>query len=367
MSALRFDWERQLRSAALAPHHRFTALVLATYAGPDGAGARPGEANLAQATGKTPRTVRRHLDALRSTGWVARVCRGSSRGTRGAADVYQLTIPITVQRTSTGIGDDTPSTSAPPSHRTPGTARHRTSGTATAATHRTSVSGTTGHRRPEPPDIGVRPPCSDHAETMQGDARAGQGRPPATCLAHRDMAAAGPCAACGDHRRTRQAWDSAQAHAATVAAVAARRAAAQRRAAQIAACSLCDERGYTGTVWCDHDPTTAARAARGLAAARAAVHLNRGRSRRAPDTRAPLPGQRPLIGVVTGEGQDVPPAPPDTAPAAVASTGRHHLPDPPHPLPAAARAVTALLADELTRRRTRHTNRPPQDRTQRAQ
>jgi hypothetical protein len=34
---------------------------------------------------------------------------------------------------------------------------------------------------------------------------------------------------------------------------------------------MCDDRGYVGTIVCDHDPTTPERNARGVALARAAL------------------------------------------------------------------------------------------------
>jgi hypothetical protein len=48
-------------------------------------------------------------------------------------------------------------------------------------------------------------------------------------------------------------------------------AGARERAAAIARCSLCDERGYAGTQLCDHDPTAPERAARGRALVQAVL------------------------------------------------------------------------------------------------
>lgn len=81
----------------------------------------------------------------------------------------------------------------------------------------------------------------------------------------------GPCRACGDARRAAQEWDLAKASALALERSAAARQRAEDRARAIVNCALCDPDGYVGRVLCDHDPTTPERAARGLAAARAAI------------------------------------------------------------------------------------------------
>ncbi|MFD9614956.1 hypothetical protein ACFWWS_36890, partial [Streptomyces sp. NPDC059083] len=80
-----------------------------------------------------------------------------------------------------------------------------------------------------------------------------------------------PCGKCGDRRRQREVFDAELA-----AAVAAKRTAEAKRAADVRAqaianCTLCDADGYRGTALCDHDPGTADRARRGMAAVRAAM------------------------------------------------------------------------------------------------
>lgn len=100
---------------------------------------------------------------------------------------------------------------------------------------------------------------------------AGSGEPPTpNCPKHPNGTDA-PCHACGAARTARQAWDREQARLAAEARSAEIRQRAELRAAEIAACALCDPEGYLGTRLCDHDPDTAQRAARGLALARAAL------------------------------------------------------------------------------------------------
>ncbi|WP_134045946.1 hypothetical protein [Amycolatopsis arida] len=96
-------------------------------------------------------------------------------------------------------------------------------------------------------------------------------RPPDRCVDHEDDPAPPPCGVCARAREAAQRWD-----ADTAARAAARRAENQRaRAADrdraIAACRLCDERGYVGTRLCHHDPDATGRAARGMQRVRAAL------------------------------------------------------------------------------------------------
>jgi hypothetical protein len=80
-----------------------------------------------------------------------------------------------------------------------------------------------------------------------------------------------PCIGCRNARLAHETW-IAQAGQRDLAR---RRgqvhAAAQARAAAIRACGMCDERGYTGGALCNHDPTLAETAARGMALVRAAL------------------------------------------------------------------------------------------------
>lgn len=104
-------------------------------------------------------------------------------------------------------------------------------------------------------------------------------QPPSTkCAAHEHTPNPPRCGPCADARRTHDAWERANAeqaaeHAAEARerAEAARADAAFARQTEIDACHLCDDRGYAGHTVCNHDPATTERAARGIAAARAAI------------------------------------------------------------------------------------------------
>jgi hypothetical protein len=89
----RFDWERLVRRAQLPKPLKFLALVMATYADPDGSRVRPGLPVLSAVTGDSERHVSRLLTALVDSGLLEQVARGGGRGNRGRASVYRLTIP----------------------------------------------------------------------------------------------------------------------------------------------------------------------------------------------------------------------------------------------------------------------------------
>ncbi|MEU6582778.1 hypothetical protein [Nocardia sp. NPDC046763] len=120
------------------------------------------------------------------------------------------------------------------------------------------------------PDCGECTAILDNRIDFQA-ARVADTEPPAPhCPDHPGgtPAACGPCAAA---RRTREAYNAALARAKAAKRTAdAHRAADDRRRA-IADCAMCDEHGYQGTKVCDHDPGSADRAARGIAAAKAAL------------------------------------------------------------------------------------------------
>jgi hypothetical protein len=95
--------------------------------------------------------------------------------------------------------------------------------------------------------------------------------PPPRCPKHLDDDDPPPCHACGDARRTLDTWRADQAAAQLRAAALARQRDAHDRAEAnrlaIAACRLCDDRGYAGPLPCPHDPATTDRTRRGAAAA----------------------------------------------------------------------------------------------------
>ncbi|MEY1677269.1 hypothetical protein AB4Z55_24145 [Gordonia sp. ABKF26] len=91
--------------------------------------------------------------------------------------------------------------------------------------------------------------------------------PPLTCSRHPEGTDR-PCGPCKDARQHHDAWLADQSRRAAAARSEAARTAAELRAAEIANCDLCDSNGYRGNRVCDHDPETAARAARGMALVR---------------------------------------------------------------------------------------------------
>lgn len=95
--------------------------------------------------------------------------------------------------------------------------------------------------------------------------------PPVRCSNHIDHPTTDPCRACGDARRERERWDLRQATVAKVAISTRARHRAELLAESIDRCGLCDDRGYFGTIVCDHNPDRIAINQRGAARVRAAL------------------------------------------------------------------------------------------------
>lgn len=90
----RFEWERIIRRIRMPKPLKFLALLLSTYADPDGTRVRPGVVELMEDTGDGDRHVRRLLGQLRDEyGLIQQVSRGGGRGGKGKAATYRLTIP----------------------------------------------------------------------------------------------------------------------------------------------------------------------------------------------------------------------------------------------------------------------------------
>jgi DNA-binding transcriptional MocR family regulator len=94
--SFRSVWERQIREAGLARGEGkvsvlAVALVMATFANPDGTRVFPGEQRLADGIGVSRSTVTRALARLRREGWVEKIREGNSRS--GQADEYRLRLP----------------------------------------------------------------------------------------------------------------------------------------------------------------------------------------------------------------------------------------------------------------------------------
>ncbi|WP_410633331.1 hypothetical protein [Amycolatopsis sp. cmx-4-83] len=82
----------------------------------------------------------------------------------------------------------------------------------------------------------------------------GEKAPPSRCPKHEANPTNRPCRACGSAKDANREWHVARARAKDdVNASAARVRAGEKRKA-IAACGICDERGYVGTAVCDHKP-----------------------------------------------------------------------------------------------------------------
>lgn len=90
----RYEWERLVRRIKMPASNKLLALVLATYADPDGSRVRPGNEVLAAVTGQSERTVKRNLASLRELGLLAIARRGGGRAGVGKTTEYQLTIPM---------------------------------------------------------------------------------------------------------------------------------------------------------------------------------------------------------------------------------------------------------------------------------
>ncbi|ROZ49367.1 hypothetical protein EEB13_05430 [Rhodococcus sp. WS3] len=88
--------------------------------------------------------------------------------------------------------------------------------------------------------------------------------PPAHCPRHINEPTMDPCRACGDARRTRQAWDREQSDAQSLALSEELRLRAEIKTVAIDACDLCNDLGYIGTTVCDHDSERFTRARRGM-------------------------------------------------------------------------------------------------------
>ncbi|MBA0126305.1 hypothetical protein H0B56_12205 [Haloechinothrix sp. YIM 98757] len=83
-----------MRRVVLPVRVKFLALILATYADPDGSRVRPGLDVLASVSGQSERSVKRSLAELRGLGLLTVARRGGGRGGQGRTTEHQLTIPV---------------------------------------------------------------------------------------------------------------------------------------------------------------------------------------------------------------------------------------------------------------------------------
>ena len=94
-----FTWQRALHvtGRTLPEAVRYTLAVLALYMDPDGTNGRPGLARLAEARGKSERTIRTHLERAVEAGWLVCVRRGGRDGNgQSWASVYAAVFPAEV-------------------------------------------------------------------------------------------------------------------------------------------------------------------------------------------------------------------------------------------------------------------------------
>ncbi|MGW5518491.1 helix-turn-helix domain-containing protein [Nocardia africana] len=102
----RYEWERIIRRLSIPSQQKFLALMLATYADPDGSRVHPGVERLARVMGVTDRTVKRSLAELRSLGLVELVKQGNRWAHK--ADEYRLTTPVDLMSLSMLGPDELP-------------------------------------------------------------------------------------------------------------------------------------------------------------------------------------------------------------------------------------------------------------------
>lgn len=94
--------------------------------------------------------------------------------------------------------------------------------------------------------------------------------PSRTCERHPDGTDM-PCAACGDARHRHEEFEQRRRLSALEAQREEREQVVAAKRAAIRACSMCDDRGYRGSMPCHHDPDGDARHARGMAQVRAVL------------------------------------------------------------------------------------------------
>lgn len=103
--SLKFEWPRQLLTAALHDTTKLVGLALWNYTDSAGNNARPGHRRLAEDLGKSERTIKTHMGILRDGGWIVRTSKPNTNPNRRWADVYALTLPVGVQPRLHSKGD----------------------------------------------------------------------------------------------------------------------------------------------------------------------------------------------------------------------------------------------------------------------
>lgn len=93
-ASTRWDWERLVRRILMPKALKLAALVMATFADPDGSRVCPGLDELAAVIGQSERTAGRHVGALCDDfGLLTLAARGGGRGRHRTYNEYRLVIP----------------------------------------------------------------------------------------------------------------------------------------------------------------------------------------------------------------------------------------------------------------------------------
>jgi hypothetical protein len=89
-----FEYQRWIRALDIPAQHKYMALMVSTYADPDGSNVFPGVEELALVTRKSAATVKRSLEFLRDAGLLEKVKHGNRWAKH--ADEYRLSVPSNV-------------------------------------------------------------------------------------------------------------------------------------------------------------------------------------------------------------------------------------------------------------------------------
>lgn len=96
-----------MRRIVMPAHHKLVALLLATWADPDGSRVRPGMALLGAAMGRSERTAAAVVRSLCGEwGLIEQVARGGGRGRLGRTTEYRLSIPTDLMDRVRLLGPD---------------------------------------------------------------------------------------------------------------------------------------------------------------------------------------------------------------------------------------------------------------------
>lgn len=151
----RFTWERALRRDPSVTGTRYLVLLtVGTYMGPDGTGARPSQAAIAEATGLGERAVRKHLTTAVNEGWLVRTQRGHRiSAERSVTSTYRASVaqPAPTDR----LEDDPTGTPVPVDD---GANRHPRAAS-------TGENGSQPARNDDPTGTPVPPTMQDHSLT----------------------------------------------------------------------------------------------------------------------------------------------------------------------------------------------------------